>query len=129
MVTREFNIEGENVVNVGMRSALLDKSMDYDVSVHASNLSDKIVRVIIDGDTDSIDEFMNAIRKEDVRIYKETPKNYSFSELHEYFGPEIDWNRYEIRFMSKQMYKGFKEANEGLSKIERTLKHNRNDEV
>jgi hypothetical protein len=27
----------------------------------------------------------------------------------EYPGPEIDWNRYEIRFMSKQIYKGFRE--------------------
>ena len=50
------------------------------------------------------------------------PKTYSLSELSEYLGPEIDWNGDELRFLSKQVYKGFREANKCLSEIESRLK-------
>jgi hypothetical protein len=33
-------------------------------------------------------------------------------------GPEIDWNRYEIRLMRKQMTKGFRESVDRLTSIE-----------
>ena len=119
MVTREFDVEGKDIIDVGMRQGLLNKSVDYEVSIHASNLPDENkVKVIVDGDNDSIKEFIDAITKEDIRIKQDTQKDYFLSTLREYDGPEIDWNRYEIRFMSKQMYKGFKEANRRLSRIE-----------
>jgi hypothetical protein len=38
--------------------------------------------------------------------------------MEEYNGPEIDWNRYEIRLMAKQMTKGFREAVDRLTSIE-----------
>jgi hypothetical protein len=120
MVNRWFEIVGENVVDAGVRLGLIDKSVEYDVSVRASNLSKNLVKVIINGDIESIAEFFDAIQREDISK-QDTPKNYSLSELKEYSGPEIDWNRYEIRFMSKQLYKGFKEANERLSHIEQKL--------
>ncbi|HYA84812.1 MAG TPA: hypothetical protein VEH06_15385 [Candidatus Bathyarchaeia archaeon] len=122
MVTREFDIVGENVVDVGMLPGLINKSVDYNVSVRASNLPDNKVRVIIDGDSDSINEFLDVIQKEDIRIRQITPKTYSLTELREYHGPEIDWTRDEIRFLSKQVYKGFREANKRLSEIESRLK-------
>jgi hypothetical protein len=120
LFTREFDIEGENIIDVGMRPGLLNKSVDYEVSVHSSNFPDQTkLRVIVDGDYDTIKEFIDAITNEDIRIKQDTKKNYFLSTLREYDGPEIDWNRYEIRFMSKQMYRGFKEANQRLSRIER----------
>ena len=122
MVTREFDIVDENVVDVGIRPGLINKSVDYNVSIRASNLPDNIVRVIIDGDTDSINEFVDVIQKEDIRTKQTTPKTYSITELREYHGPEIDWNRDELRFLSKQVYKGFREANKRLSEIESRLK-------
>ena len=53
MVTREFDIVDENVVDVGIRPGLINKSVDYNVSIHARNLPDNRVRVIINGDSDS----------------------------------------------------------------------------
>ena len=61
---------GENVVDVG--------------SIRASNSPDNRVRVIINGDSDSITEFLDVIQKEDIRIKQITPKTYSLSELREY---------------------------------------------
>jgi len=121
MVTREFEIVGENVVDAGLRPGLINKSVDYYVSILVSNLSKNIVKVIINGDNESINEFVDVIQREDVRVKQDTPKTYRVSELKEYLGPEIDWNRYEIRFMSKQMYKGLREVNTILSKIEHKL--------
>lgn len=123
MVTREFEIVGDNIADIGMRSGLIDKSVEYDVSVHVSNLSRNLVKVIINGDNESIAEFLHAIRREDIRVKQDTPKNYRDSELKEYSGPEIDWRRYEIRFMSKLMYKCFNEANTRLSEIEKLNNH------
>jgi acylphosphatase len=125
MTTKVFHIEGENVKDVGMRPALLDKALDYDVSVHATNHpNENRVKVIVNGDNESIDEFVEFIRNEDIRIkkadiqIKNTLKMYTLTRLEEYDGPEIDWERYEIRFMSRQMTKGFREAVERLSSIE-----------
>jgi hypothetical protein len=121
MVTREFEIVGENVVEAGLRPGLINKSVDYYVSILVSHLSKNIVKVIINGDNESINEFVDVIQREDVRVKQDTSKTYRVSELKEYLGPEIDWNRYEIRFMSKQMYKGLREVNTRLSKIEHKL--------
>jgi acylphosphatase len=110
MTTKVFHIEGENVKDVGMRPALLDKALDYDVSVHATNHpNENRVKVVVNGDTESIDEFLKSIINEDIRIRKSS-QMYNLTQLEEYDGPEIDWNRYEIRFMSRQMTKGFREA-------------------
>ena len=122
MVTRELEIVAENIVDTGLRSGLIAKSIDYYVSVHISYLSKNIVKVIINGDSESIDEFVDIIQREDVRVKRDTPRTYQVSELKEYLGPEIDWNRYELRFMSKQMYKGFREVNTRLAEIEHILK-------
>jgi hypothetical protein len=60
---------------------------------------------------------LDVIQKEDIRIKQITPKTYSLSELREYRG-----NGDELRFLSKQVYKGFREANKRLSEIESRLK-------
>ncbi len=60
------------------------------------------------------------LRNNDIRI-KKSDAQYNVSGLTEYNGPEIDWNRYEIRFMARQMTKGFRLANEKLQSIESTL--------
>ena len=121
MVTKTFDISGQNVINVGMRPALLDKGLDYDVSVHTTNLiAENKDHVIINGDTESIDEFVDHIKNNDIRI-KTSATPYNVSGLVDYNGPNIDWNRYEIRFMTGQMTKGFRLANEKLDKIEKSL--------
>jgi acylphosphatase len=121
MVTKTFKISGQNIVNVGMRPALLDTALDYDVSVHATNIpAEDKVHVIADGDTESIDQFVQYVKNNDIRI-KKSDTSYNVSGLIEYGGPEIDWNRYEIRFMASPMTKGFRLANEKLEKIETTL--------
>lgn len=43
---------------------------------------------------------------------------HKLTQPEEYDGPEIDWNSYEIRFMSRQMTSGLREANKRLSSIE-----------
>ena len=83
-VTREFDIVDENVVDVGIRLGLINKSVDYNLSIRASNLPDNRVRVIINRDSDSINEFLDVIQKDDIRIKQITPKTYSLSELREY---------------------------------------------
>lgn len=126
MVTKTFNISGQNIIDVGMRPALLAKGLDHDVSVHATNFSDRNrVRVIVNGDMQSIKEFVADIKQNDIRISK-SDTIYNVSGLKEYNGPEIDWNRYEIRFMNGQMTKGFRLANEKLEKIESTLSEIKN---
>jgi len=72
MVTREFQIVGENVVDAGLRPGLIDKSVDYYVSVHISHQSKNIVKVIINGDNESINEFVDIIQREDLRVKKDT---------------------------------------------------------
>ena len=46
---------------------------------------------------------------------------YVVTELQEYDGPEMHWNRYQILFMSSQMSKGFHEANKRLTSIDTKL--------
>jgi acylphosphatase len=127
MVTKTFNISGQNVINVGMRPALLDKALEYDISVHATNIAaENKVRVIVNGDTESINEFVDYIKNNDIRINTAaTP--YNVSGVVDYNGPDIDWNRYEIRFMTGQMAKGFRLANEKLQSIENTLSEIKNN--
>ena len=60
------------------------------------------MKLIINGDNGSIEEFFDVIQREDGRVKQDTPKTYRVSELKEYLGLEIDWNRYEICFMLKQ---------------------------
>jgi hypothetical protein len=66
---------------------------------------------------ESIEEFLQVIQNEDIRI-KKSIHNYVLTTMEEYNGPEIDWNRYEIRLMAKQMTKGFREAVDRLTSIE-----------
>lgn len=56
--------------DVGMRPALLNKALDYDVSVHATNHpTENRVKVSVDGDIESIiNEFLKSIISEDIRI-------------------------------------------------------------
>lgn len=42
MVTREFEIVGENLVEAGLRPGLIAKSIDHNVSVHVSYLSNLV---------------------------------------------------------------------------------------
>ena len=121
MVTKQFYIEGEDVIDVGLRPALLDKALECDVSLHATNQpKEKRVKVIVNGDVESIEEFLQIIQKEDIRIRTSIHKCI-LTKLEEYDGPEIDWNRYEIRFMARQMSKGFREAVQKLVSIESSI--------
>jgi hypothetical protein len=89
--------------------------------LHATNLvAENKVHVIVNGDTESIDEFVDHIKNNDIKI-KTSSTPHNVSGLVDYDGPDIDWNRYEIRFMTGQMTKGFRLANEKLDKIEKSL--------
>ena len=81
MVTKTFDISGQNVINVGMRPALLDTGLEYDVSVYATNVvAENKVRVIVNGDTESIDEFVDHVKNNDIRI-KSSDIQYNVSGL------------------------------------------------
>jgi len=117
MVERIFFIEGDGVTDVGMRIALIELGGNFGVNVHAANMSEFKVRVITSGEIRSITEFRDYIINNDVRIKKDVIK-YVVTESQEYDGPEIDWNRYQMLFMSSQMSKGFREATNKLSSID-----------
>jgi hypothetical protein len=85
---------------------------------HATNLvTENKVHVIVNGDTESINEFVDHIKNNDIKI-KTSSTPHNVSGLVDYDGPDIDWNRYENRFMTGQMTNGFRLAND---KIEKSL--------
>jgi acylphosphatase len=117
MVERIFFIEGDGVTDVGMRIALIELGGNFGVNIHAANMTEYRVRVIASGEIRSIAELRDYIINNDIRIKKDVTK-YVVTESQEYDGPEIDWNRYQMLFMSSQMSKGFREATNKLSSID-----------
>jgi acylphosphatase len=117
MVERIFFIEGDGVTDVGMRIALIELGGNFGVNIHAANMTEYRVRVIASGEIRSIAELRDYIINNDIRIKKDVTK-YVVTESQEYDGPEIDWNRYQMLFMSSQMSKGFRETTNKLSSID-----------
>ena len=75
-------------------------------------------------DSNIINSFYQYINKNDIRVKKQdSSPTYHITQLQEYDGPNIDWNGYQLSFMSEQMYKGFHEANVRLTSIEKNLSH------
>jgi acylphosphatase len=122
MVEMVFYIEGtaESIFDVGFRPALVGKASEYGVRLHASNLrKQKKVRVIASGDTDSIREFYEFVENKDIRLLQHKLPDYTVGELKDYEGPGIDWDGYNLQFMSEQLTKGMMAANERLKELER----------
>jgi acylphosphatase len=97
---------------VGFRPAIVGKASEYGIKVHASNLRRQgRVRVIASGESESIQEFYEFSKTNDLRILqnKSTPE-YTFTEIKDYDGPDIDWNGYNLQFMSEQLTKGMMSA-------------------
>lgn len=81
------------------------------------------MQVLVSGSTNIINSFYQHINNNDIRVKKRSVSpTYHISELEENNGPNIDWNDYQLSFMSEQMYKGFHEANIRLTSIEDKLK-------
>ncbi len=92
----------------------------------ASNIRDKNqnkVQVLVSGNSNIISSIYRLITNNDIRGKKQDSKpTYHITQLEEYDGPNIDWNGYQLSFISEQKYKGFHEANVHLISIEKNLK-------
>jgi acylphosphatase len=121
MVEMVFFIEGkaESIFDVGFRPALVGKASEYGIRLHASNLrKQKQVRVIASGDIDSIKEFYEFVQSTDIRMLQQHDNtDYTLGELEDYAGPGIDWDGYNLQFMSEQLTKGMLAANERLKDL------------
>ena len=53
---------------------------------------------------------------------QDSKPTYHITQLEEYDRPNIDWNGYQLSFLSEQMYKGFHEVNVHLISMEKSLK-------
>lgn len=115
MVEKKFYIEGEpaDIFNVGFRPFLVAHGSEYGIRIHASNLrKQNKVRVIANGEVESIEAFYDDIKKTDGRMLKsKSEARYTFTDIEDYDGPEIDWNSYNLQFMSEQLTKGMIAAN------------------
>lgn len=118
--------ESDEIFNVGFRPALMGKAAEYGLKFAASNIQDEKdekVQVLVSGSSNIINSFYQFVTNNDVRVKKRgASPTYRMTELEEYDGPNIDWNGYQLSFMSEQMYKGFHEANIRLTSIEDKLK-------
>lgn len=126
MVDKIFFVEGkrDEIFNVGFRPALMGKAAEYGLKSAASNIQydkENKVQVLVSGSANIINSFYQYINNNDIRVKPRGEVTYRITQLEEYDGPNIDWNGYQLSFMSEQMYKGFHEANQRLTSIESKL--------
>ena len=77
---------------MGFCPALVGKASEYGIKAHASNLRRPgRVRVIASGESESIQEFYEFTKKNDLRILQnKSMADYTFTEIKDYDGPDID---------------------------------------
>jgi acylphosphatase len=120
MADTEFYIQGKNIFDVGFRPGLIQLADELGVKVHATNLrKDKKIRVIASGSHESVTAYCSSIQKRDVPTIlgaKEHPI-YSLTGKKEYNGPDIDWDSYNLQFMSAQLSKAMLYSNDIFKNI------------
>lgn len=118
--TKQFYIYGteSDIFNVGLRPGLLGIGAEYMVHVYAVNdRTLKRVRVLVNGETEQINEFYQQILSKDPRVFKKSGA-IKVSDLKRYSGVEPNWDGYTLNFMAGQMYHGFNSASELLGNID-----------
>ena len=128
MVDMEFHISGkkEDIFNMGFRPELAQLVDETGIKIHSTNLrKDSKLRVIASGSHENIIAFHESIKQRIVpTVFLSESPEYSPDEMKEYNGPDIDWNSYNLQFMSAQLSKTmihsskeFDNINEKLNKI------------
>jgi hypothetical protein len=137
MVDKIFYIRGkpENIFTVGFRPSLRNGGSQEGIRVHATNMTkEKQVRVIASGNFDSIEVFYNGVKDKTLPVLKDNPMNYRVTHLVDYDGVDINWDSYNLDFMSEQLSKSivyydkfFDNINSKLDTIhDNTKKNNHN---
>jgi hypothetical protein len=108
MVDKIFFIKGKpkEIFDVGFRPALRNGGSQEGIRVHATNMTkDKQVRVITSGNFDSIEVFYNGIKDKTLPVLEGNPMKYTVTHLDDYDGVDINWDSYNLDFMSEQLSK------------------------
>ena len=104
--TKEFSIkatEGINVTDVGLRAKFYSIGYLYHVKVAPVNVSKALVRIVVSGETEAIDNFHHdivAMCKDEFKILES-----SIEPPQEYKGLEPDWQAYSSMFTAEQAAK------------------------
>lgn len=125
MVEMQFFIEGNrrDIFDVGFRPGLVQLADEVGVKVHTTNLRrDRKLRVIASGSHESVIAFHESIKEKLVpRVFTNESAEYTPTEMNEYNGPDIDWNSYNLQFMSAQLSKTMLYSNKEFSNINKKL--------
>ncbi len=107
MPIRKFYIKGDGkVIDVGLRPSLVSIGLSYDVKVATRNLyEENKVEVIVSGTDESIHQFYERVKKEDIRAVRDE-KAYTITELEPYEGIEPEWAYHMSASVMEQIYKG-----------------------
>ena len=106
MPTKEFAIkatERTSVIDVGLRARLYSIGYLYHVKVAPVNVSKALVRIVVSGETEAIDNFHHDIIvmcKNEFKILES-----SIEPPQEYKGLEPDWQAYSSMFTAEQAAK------------------------
>jgi len=119
MPIKRFYVKGNGeVIEVGLRPALLALGFEYNLKVLARNLyAEKKVEVIVSGMDEDIQRFWQYVKGHDIRSVKDG-RGYTLSRLEPYEGPEPDWIYYASAFTAEQVFKGVS----GMTEIGASLK-------
>jgi acylphosphatase len=129
MVDMIFYIEDKpkDIFGVGFRPAIMGSAAERYLKSAAINIPDENprVEVLVNGSHNIISSFHDRIKTHDIRI-KPTERNpkkigYTVTDIKEYNGPNIDWNGYQLSLMTEQMSKGFAEANQLLTNMNKQI--------
>jgi acylphosphatase len=121
----EFFISGRKIFDTGFRPGLVQLADQVGVKVHATNQKkeDKI-RVIVSGTTENVTVYHDSIKKHEVPIiFPEKKPTYEPTEMNGYSGPDIDWNGYNLQYMSAQLSKTMNYSNFVFQDIDKKLKN------
>ena len=92
------------MIDVGLRARLYSIGYEYHVKIAPVNVSKALVRIVVSGETEAIDNFHHdiiAICKDEFKI----PES-SIEHPQEYKGLEPDWQAYSSMFNDEQTAKG-----------------------
>ncbi|MHB2037526.1 MAG: hypothetical protein ACYCPW_12420, partial [Nitrososphaerales archaeon] len=100
MPTKEFTIKSDgktDVTEIGLRARLYTSGYKYHLKVAPVNVSREQVRIVVQGEDESLSSFYEEIHSFCTREMKITPTSLS-----EYSGLEPDWDSYATMFNAEQ---------------------------
>ena len=104
MPTKEFTIRSDgkaDVTEIGLRARLYTSGYKYHLKVAPVNVSREQVRIVVQGEEESLSSFYEEIHSFCTLEMKITPASLS-----EYSGLEPDWDSYATMFNAEQTAKG-----------------------